>query len=111
MQTFNIGDIVSASYQYSSRHNHFFVVTKRTAHTMTVQRILARNVTDDGYGQNGTEEPALMSDNRTPAAKTADKPSTHRVKLDNFGNEKAKYQEYYSPFSKWDGKPLPFYTD
>lgn len=108
-----VGDILYASYSWSSRHNYYLLVTRRTAKTIDMVRLEREIVTDDGYGQNGTDRPHLLP-NGAPVISTLHNQTYKgkRIKVAADGTESVKVDDYISSATKWDGvSAYPFYTD
>lgn len=93
-----IGMILSAPYQYNSRHNNYFeIVNVKGKATVIVKELKKVMTSHDGYGQNGYDKPI-------PGEYTSDEIKTRVNKwggLVIMGNNA----------HEWDGEPEPFYTD
>lgn len=95
---FRVGDILDASFQYNAKIPEFFKVVRKTPSMIECVKLNKKNVTDDGYGQNGTCIPVLdeiVNENK----KYKGRISKGRVKIDGC---RAKL---------WNGQPVDFYTD
>jgi hypothetical protein len=115
MTTLQVGDIALATYSYSSQHNYWLLVTKRTAKTVSFVRLERTLASHDGYGQNGEELPLLVDGKPVPRTDQLSQPDEYknkRIQIDYNGNESAKIGDYISRATKWDGvSTASFYTD
>lgn len=107
------GDVLAATYSYSSQHNYYLLVTKRTAKTVTMVRLDREIVTDDGYGQNGTDKPKFDEEGRPVLSRFGhEEYKNKRVKFSEALNQECvKVGEFIGVATKWDGKARYFYTD
>ena len=94
---FDVGDILDASFQYTAKIPHFYKVVRRTPSMIECVKLKQKNVTDDGYGQNGTCVP--IENEIVNDKKYKGRISRGRVKIDG------------CIAKLWDGEPVDFYTD
>ncbi|GLI99017.1 restriction endonuclease [Sphingobium sp. BS19] len=95
--------IVHASTGYSVIMNQFAIVLKETKHAALLMAIPARTISDDGYGQRGSEVPEIG-----PACLdrlTAD--TVFRAKR-SVRNGKVIYWDGRNLYSAWNGAPALF---
>ncbi|MGH1399129.1 MAG: restriction endonuclease [Alphaproteobacteria bacterium] len=85
--------IVHASWGYDMIHNDFAVVVKESKHAALLMGLTNQTVTDDGYGQMGTEIPILD-------------PSLSKSLLSSDNVWRAKRSEENGRISYWDGRRL-----
>lgn len=96
-RTFQVGEIVEASFSYSARFPHFFVITRNSGKSVWAIEVGKIVVSDDGYGQNGT----VMPDT------TERKDKEVMGRIDKQGYVKLNGNLAY----RWDGRPSAYYTD
>lgn len=96
-RTFKVGEIIEASFSYTARFPHFFVITRNSGKTIWAKEIGKIVVSDDGYGQNGQVMP-------NPEVI---KGSEIMGRIDNKGYAKLNGNLAY----RWDGRPSDYYTD
>ena len=93
-----IGMILSAPYQYSSRHNNYFEIVGVKGKATVIVKALKKEITShDGYGQNGYDKPVL-GQYASDEIKTRINSRGDLVIMGNTAHV-------------WGGKPEPFYTD
>jgi hypothetical protein len=95
--------IVHTSTGYSVIMNQFAIVLKETKHAALLMAIPARTISDDGYGQRGSEVPEIG-----PACLdrlTAD--TVFRAKR-SVRNGEVSYWDGRNLYSAWDGGPALF---
>lgn len=95
--------IVQASTGYSVIMNQFAIVIKETKHAALLMTIPARTISDDGYGQRGSEVPEIG-----PAC-------LDRLRADNVfrakrsvRNGEVNYWDGRNLYSAWNGAPALF---
>lgn len=96
-RTFKVGEIVEASFQYTARFPHFFIITRNSGKSIWAVEIGKRVVSDDGYGQNGT----VMPDTSERRGKEV----MGRIGKNGYAMLKGNLAV------RWDGRPSDFYTD
>lgn len=96
-RTFKVGEIIEASFQWSSRHPHFFVITRNSGKSIWAREIGKIVISHDGYGQNGQVMPS--------PSQIIGKEIMGRI--DKKGYAKLNGNLAY----RWDGRPSDFYTD
>ncbi len=95
-----VGMILSAPYVYSSRYNYYYeIVAVKGKSTVFVKELDKERVTDDGYGQNGTEKPIL--------GKYIHGGQEIKARIDKWGDLKIQGCRAH----EWNGKPEQYYTD
>lgn len=98
-RTFEVGDILDASFVYSAKIPHFFKITRRTASTIWAVELGQKITRHDGYGQNGycvPVEDEIKNNGKEVRGKIN---KNHYLKLNN------------STAHLWDGEEVDFYTD
>lgn len=96
-RTFKVGEIIEASFSYTARFPHFFVITRNSGKSIWAREIGKIVVSDDGYGQNGQVMPnpdQIIGDEIMGRIK-----KSGYVRL----NGNLAY--------RWDGRPSDYYTD
>lgn len=96
--TWVVGDIIEASFQYNCRIVRFYRITRRTNSTIWCVRLNNKIVSGNGYGQNGECVPKLDSDSEN-GKEYSGRISRGHVKIDGC----------YAYL--WNGKPSSFYSD
>lgn len=96
-RTFKVGEIIEASFSYTARFPHFFVITRNSGKTIWAKEIGKVVISDDGYGQNGQVMPN--------PARIIGEEIMGRIKKSGYVrlNNNLAY--------RWDGRPSDFYTD
>lgn len=96
-RTFKVGEIIEASFSYTARFPHFFVITRNSGNTIWAKEIGKIVVSDDGCGQNGQvmPNPEVIKGSEIMG----------RIKKGGYVrlNDNLAY--------RWDGRPSDFYTD
>ena len=96
-RTFNVGEIIEASFAYTARFPHFFVITRNSGKTIWAKEIGKIVVSDDGYGQNGSVMPNQDQ--------VIGEEIIGRIK-------KSGYVRLNGNLAcRWDGRPSDYYTD
>lgn len=85
--------IVHASWGHNMTHNNFAIVVKESKHAALLMGLKNQTVTDDGYGQMGSEIPILD-------------PSLSKSLLKPNNVWRAKRLEHEGEISYWDGNNL-----
>ena len=96
-RTFKVGEIIEASFAYTARFPHFFVITRNSGKTIWAREIGKIVVSDDGYGQNGS----VM-------------PNPDRVVGEEIMGRinKSGYVRLNDNLAcRWNGRPSDYYTD
>lgn len=96
-RTFKVGEIIEASFQYSARFPHFFVITRNSGKSIWAVEVGKIVVSDDGYGQNGS----VMPDTTVRKGKEI----MGRIGHDGYTKLNGNYA------MRWNGKPSDYYTD
>jgi hypothetical protein len=96
--------VVHAYAGYGMVLNKFAVVLKETKHAALLMALPRNVVSDDGYGQRGTEIPSF--DVSAVQLLKADAVWRAKRSTDSFG--RARYWDGQNSYSKWDGKPASF---
>lgn len=96
--------ILHSSWGYNSTHNTFAIVLKETRHAALLMSLPMQKVTDDGYGQRGTEVPRI--DASALELHRAD--SVWRAKKRVSKNGKESLWDGRNLFHSWDGSPVEF---
>lgn len=96
-RTFKVGEIIEASFHWSSRHPHFFVITRNSGKTIWAREIGKIVVSDDGYGQNGSVMP-------NPEV-IIGKEIMGRINKRGYAHLDGNLAY------RWDGRPSDYYTD
>ena len=96
-RTFKPGDILDASYHYSAKIPHFYIVTRVSEHSIWARPLGKVVVSHDGYGQNGEVMPNLAEKG---------KEVMRRIR-------KGGYVDFGQCCTAclWDGNPVSFYSD
>ena len=97
-----VGDILVYAYHYNARYPQFVRVTKTTAKSVWLEKLEKVWHTHDGYGQNGTRMPDLVSPGRPMKG-------CFRIKVSKKGFEWLKIDNCCAML--WDGNPEDEYTD
>ncbi|PDS75661.1 restriction endonuclease [Rhizobium sp. L43] len=100
----NDGRILHASYGYNSTHNSFAVVLKETKHAALLMSLPLQKLTDDGYGQRGTEAPLI--DQRAIGFHHQD--TVWRAKRRVWGDGRVSFWDGDHLYHVWDGQPTNF---
>lgn len=96
-RTFKVGEIIEASFAYTARFPHFFVITRNSGKTIWAKEIGTIILSDDRYGQNGTVIPNPK--------RIVGKEIMGRIK-------KSGYVRLNDNLAcRWDGRPSCYYTD
>ena len=96
-RTFKVGEIIEASFSYTARYPHFFVITRNSGKTIWAREIGKIVVSDDGYGQNGSVMPN--------PDKVIGEEIMGRIKKSGYARLN------YNLACRWDGRPSDYYTD
>lgn len=100
--------LVHASYGYNMIWNNFAIVLKETKYAALLMNIRDYNVSDDGYGQRGTQAPLLNED--TIANFIPD--SVWRAKRKEDDSGQITYWDGEKLYTPWSGEPVVFdYVD
>ena len=100
---FTVGDILVASFQYSAKIPYFYKVVRKTKSMVFTIKLSKKNVSDDGYGQNGTCVPVVDSDPENG------KIYKGRISTGRISHNYLKLDGCLAKL--WDGEPVDFYTD
>ena len=95
---FTVGDILDASFQYTAKIPHFYKIVRRTNAMVFATKLSQKNVSDDGYGQNGTCVPVVDSD-----------PEHGKIYKGRISRGRLKLDGCIAKL--WNGEPVDFYTD
>jgi hypothetical protein len=100
------GSILHAEGFYGGVWNEFYIVTERTEHTATIQKLKKITVSDDGYGQNGTETFIGLPDMR-------EKPLKKKVSVSKRGDEyvTVNCSMIAEPINPKENQPYMFQSD
>ncbi|RWC37996.1 MAG: restriction endonuclease [Mesorhizobium sp.] len=98
--------LLCASFGYNATHNDFALVVKESNHAALLMRLGSITISDDGYGQRGTEIPRL--DGTTIERLNGDMVWRAKRKMYDSGVGYWDGEHLYSP---WDGKPREFEFD
>ena len=96
-RTFKVGEIIEASFSYTARYPHFFVITRNSGKTIWAREIGKIVVSDDGYGQNGSVMPN--------PDKVIGEEIMGRIKKSGYARLN------HNLACRWDGRPSDYYTD
>lgn len=96
--------IVHSSWGYNMIHNKFAVIVKESKHAALLMGVTNQTLTDDGYGQMGTEIP-ILSPESSHTLLNAD--NVWRAKrIEN--NGEVSYWDGQHLFSIWNKAPMNF---
>lgn len=96
--------VLHTTWGYNMTHNIFALVLKETKHAALLMSLPLRKVTDDGYGQRGTEVPSFGKDAvGRHCAKTV-----WRAKRTVNESGQISYWDGRHLYCTWDGAPKPF---
>lgn len=96
--------VLHTTWGHNMTHNKFAVVLKETKRAALLMSLPLRTVSDDGYGQRGTEVPSFGEDAlRHHCAETV-----WRAKRKVYENGRVCYWDGMHLYSAWDGKPAHF---
>lgn len=96
-RTFKVGEIIEASFSYTARFPHFFVITRNSGKSIWAKEIGKIVISDDGYGQNGQVVPNT--------ARVIGEEIMGRI-------DKKGYAKLNGNLAcRWDGRPSDYYTD
>ncbi|WP_292646396.1 restriction endonuclease [Mesorhizobium sp.] len=95
--------VLQASYGYNMVLNNFALVIKETKHAALLMALPRRTLTDDGYGQRGTEVP--LFDGTTISRLQGDMVWRAKRKL---YDGSVGYWDGEHLFQTWDGQPQDF---
>ena len=96
-RTFKVGEIIEASFSYSARFPHFFVITRNSGKTIWAREIGKIVVSDDGYGQNGSVMPN--------PDRVVGEEIMGRIKKNGY----VRLNDNLA--CRWNGRPSDYYTD
>ncbi|MBX5180315.1 restriction endonuclease [Rhizobium lentis] len=96
--------VLHSSWGYNSTHNSFAVVLKETRHAALLMSLPRQNLTDDGYGQRGTEAPLI--DASALGFHRAD--TVWRVKKRIRKDGTISFWDGNHLYHTWDGDPVEF---
>lgn len=96
-RTFKVGEIIEASFSYSARFPHFFVITRNSGKTIWAKEIGKIVVSSDGYGQNGSVKP-------NPEVIIGEE-IMGRINKSGYAHLNGNLAY------RWDGRPSDYYTD
>jgi hypothetical protein len=100
----NGGRVLHSSWGYNSTHNSFAVILKETRHAALLMNLPRQNLTDDGYGQRGTEAPLI--DASALGFHRAD--TVWRVKKRFWKDGTMSFWDGANLYQPWDGRPVEF---
>ena len=93
---FKEGDVLDCTWVYTASMPEFWVVTSNNGKTVKAVRLEQTNLTDDGYGQNGTS---------VPNGRRVGEEKSFRIKR----NGTIEIEDVRATL--WDGRARHFYTD
>ena len=93
---FKEGDVLDCTWVYTASMPEFWVVTSNNGKTVKAVRLEQTNLTDDGYGQNGTS---------VPNGRRVGEEKSFRIKR----NGTIEIEDVRARL--WDGRARHFYTD
>lgn len=96
--------VLHARWGYNSTHNTFAVVLKETRHAALIMSLPSQNVTDDGYGQRGTEAPRIDAS----ALQHLRAEAVWRTKKRVWDDGTVSFWDGSNLFHPWDGNPVDF---
>lgn len=96
--------IVHATWGYNMIHNAYAIVIKETTHAALLLTIGNRGVSDDGYGQRGTEVPLLNETSMAQFNEMGVKRAIRSVR----DNGEASYWDGLRYYTPWDKSPNHF---
>ncbi|MGJ7573259.1 restriction endonuclease [Variovorax sp. RB2P76] len=96
--------IVHATWGYNMTHNSYAIVIKETKHAALLLFIGLKDVSDDGFGQQGTQVPLLDASTIKHFNSNGVKRATRQVR----SNGGVAYWDGELYFTPWDGKPNRF---
>jgi len=96
--------VLHTTWGYNMTHNVFALVLKETKHAALLMSLPLCKVTDDGYGQRGTEVPSFGED----AVGRHCAETVWRAKRTVHESGHISYWDGRHLYSTWDGKPKPF---
>ncbi|ANL51079.1 restriction endonuclease-like protein (plasmid) [Rhizobium phaseoli] len=100
----NDSRVLHSSWGYNSTHNSFAVILKETRHAALLMSLPGQNLTDDGYGQRGTEAPLI--DASALGFHRAD--TVWRVKKRFWKDGTMSFWDGANLYQPWDGRPVEF---
>lgn len=96
--------ILHTQWGYNSTHNSFAVVLKETRHAALLMSLPAQGLTDDGYGQRGTEVPRIDAS----ALEFHRAGSVWRAKRHTRSDGTVSFWDGNHLFHAWNGRPVDF---
>lgn len=96
--------VLHSTWGYNSTHNSFAIVLKETRHAALLMSLPRQKLTDDGYGQRGTEVPCI--DASALEFHRAD--AVWRAKKRTWEDGTVSFWDGNHLFRAWDGNPVGF---
>lgn len=96
--------LLHSSWGYNSTHNNFAVILKETKHAALLMSLPRQTLTDDGYGQRGTEAPLIDA----RALKLLHADTVWRAKRKVWKDGSISFWDGNQLYSTWDGNPVEF---